>query len=256
MKQNSWGFKFGVFGMVVLLMASTVSPVAEAGLFRKKPKIYPGAPVFDGGKFVQTTLALEEYKKQLDTLKETLKHLETMNKNTSQATKAYIISVFNRLIMVRNTAKGLTYSYSLLQKEWDETFKDFVTFHGLKASEYANHLKVLDEKTSNALLDAMKAQGFIVDIDGDHLVLKGLVDQSMDAEGMLGVLQVANYMAALQMTQMTRMELVMTMSFRAQTLYYQWKIQEKMAKRAYAKQNEIDCDNPLSNPSAGTFPRF
>lgn len=258
MKKNHWIFKLGLFCLIGLLIVGFITPEAEALSLRKiKKKLLRNGTVFDAAKYVQNTLALKEYQKQLETLRETLKHLEKMNNSTSQATKAYVISVYNRLIMVRNTVKGLTYSYASLQKEWDETFKDFEAFHGMKASEYANHLKVLDEKTSNALLDAMKSQGFIVDIDGDQVVLKGLMDQSMGAKGMLGALQVANYMAALQMTQMARMELVMAMSFRAQTLYYQWKVQEKMAKRAYAKQNEIKFDNPMNNLSiSGAFPQF
>jgi len=183
MKKNHWIFKLGLFCLIGLLIVGFITPEAEALSLRKiKKKLLRNGTVFDAAKYVQNTLALKEYQKQLETLRETLKHLEKMNNSTSQATKAYVISVYNRLIMVRNTVKGLTYSYASLQKEWDETFKDFEAFHGMKASEYANHLKVLDEKTSNALLDAMKSQGFIVDIDGDQVVLKGLLDQSMGAK--------------------------------------------------------------------------
>jgi len=252
--EKMWRMRFGLFSLMILLTAGMATPKAEASMFGFK---FKGGPVFDAAKFVENSKALEKYFEKLELMQKELKHLEKMNHSTVQVTKAYVVSVFNRLIMVRNTVRGITYSYALLQKEWDDTYKDFAIFHGMKASEYAKHLMVLDDKTSNALLDALKAQGFIVDIDGDHFVLKGLMDQSLDAQGILGALQVANYMAALQTAQMTRMEVVMTMSFRAQTLYYRWKIEEKMSKRAYAERNALNCDNPMNQSSAGgAFPSF
>lgn len=237
-----------------LSVASSLMPTAEAGWLRRK--IFRGGSVFDPVKYTQLLLQVEQVKKQLDNWEKETDHLKTMNESSSKMVRTYILTMFDRLIAIRNTAKGLTYNYAILQTEWDKTFKEFKTFNGISASEYAEHLKVLDEKTSLALLDAMRSQGLIVDFDGDRMVLKGLMEESKNSEGTLGALQVSNYIAALQMTQFLRMELIMTMSFRAQATYYQWLIQQKMSQRAYAKKNQIKMENPTSQLTGGTFPDF
>ena len=218
---------------------------------------FHGGPVFDITRYIELIKEISQMEKQLTLMKADLDHLKEMDSSTSGLAKNYIVAAINRLITIRNTAKGLTYSYSQIQKQWDETFKDFGAFNGLKASDYANHLKTLDEKTSQALLDAMKAQGIIIDLDGDKVVLERLMDATKSAKGILGALQVTNYIAALQMTQLMRMELIITMSFRAQTTYYQWMMQEKMSQRAYADKNQIKFDNPTNSSSMGDgFPQF
>jgi hypothetical protein len=42
------------------------------------------------------------------------------------------------------------------------------------------------------------------------------------------------------------MEVVMTTSFRAQTLYYKWMLEQRKSQRDYAKKNEIGLDDPVN----------
>lgn len=237
---------------ISVLMVGPYTPKAEAWGWH-----FHGGPVKDITKIFRL---IEEYNRlysNLISMKKDLDHLIEMNKDTSNMTREYIKKSLERLIMIRNAAKGLTHSYSIIQHQWDETFKGFGAFNGMKASAYADHLKDLDEKTSQALLNAMKAQGIIVELDDDRVILDGLMDSTKSAKGILGAIQVTNYISALQMTQLMRMEIVMTMSFRAQTAYYQWMIQEKMSQRAYANQNQVIFDNPIkSSSSLDIFPEF
>jgi len=245
-----------VFLTICFLLMMTVGPFTPTteAWFRK----FKGGPIFDILKIWEVIEQLERAKAIVKRVEDDLKHLEKMDLTTAELTREYIRQQYERLIMVRNTVRGLTFTYTQLQKEWDKTFKDFAEFNdGIKAVDYAKYLEDLDQKTSNALYDAMRAQGLIVYQDKDRIRIEGLMDASRAGNGDLAAIQVANYIAGLQSVQLARMEVVMTTSFRAQTLYYKWMLEQRKSQRDYAKKNEIGLDDPVKSAgSAEEFPKF
>lgn len=221
-------------------------PRAEAG----------GIPVIDVSNLANIIQQLTVMKDQLTKLKEGLKHLVKINPAVFAKVKTSLVGAFDRLTDFRNKVKGLAFDYSKVDEIWKSTYKSTEDLSKMQDWEYTNHLKQLDELTSNALYDAMKAQSLIGEIDKDKELLETLMDESYNAQGMLEAMQVGNKINSLQMMQLARMQTIMATSYRAQTMYYQWEMQEKMSQRVYAERNQIKIDNPIHKATIAGFPQF
>ena len=214
-------------------------------------------PVVDWTAIGKLISQMNVLKQQYEALKQNLAHLNPMNALAFLKSKTHLLDSFAKLGNLRDSVKGLTFNYSKVEEVWNKTYKNTDQLGEMKDSEYASHLKTLDEQTSNALLDAMKAQSLISDIDKDKDELVDLMNQSSSAGGMLEAMQVGNQINSLQVSQLVRMQTIMAMSYRAQTMYYQWEMQEKMSQRVYAEKNQIKFDNPLSSSISNSgFPQF
>lgn len=214
-------------------------------------------PVIDWTAIGKIAKEIQVLESQLRALEEMKKHLNPMNMAIFTKCRNFISNAFSKLASLRNSVKGLTFNYSKVEEVWNKTYKKAEGFGKMKDSDYAIHLRTLDEQTSNALLDAMKAQSLISDIDADKERLEELMDESKSAKGMLQAMQVGNQINSLQINQLVRMQTIMAMSYRAQTMYYQWEMQEKMSQRIYAEKNKIQFDNPMKSVSFDSgFPQF
>jgi len=233
---------------IVFIFTSLVPPLV--------PRAEAAIPVIDYSNLAQIIQQLSVMKKQLENLKEQLKHFVKMKTEVFAKVKTNLVGAFDKLTNFRNSVKGLTFDYSKVDEVWKSTYKSTDDLSKMQDGEYANHLKKLDEQTSNALLDAMKAQSLVGEIDKDKELLETLMNESYSAQGMLEAMQIGNKINALQMMQLARMQVIMAASYRAQTMYYQWEMQEKMSQRVYAERNRIQMDNPVQKAAMEGFPQF
>lgn len=239
-----------VIGFVCILFAFTslfppLLPRAEAAI-----------SVIDVSNLAKIIQQLSVMDKQLKKLEEGLKHLLKIKVEVFAKVKAGLSGVFDKLSDFRSKIKGLAFDYSKVDEVWKSTYKSTDDLRKMQDREFADHLRKLDEETSKALYDAMKAQCLIEEIDKDKELLEMLMDESYQARGMLEAMQIGNKINSLQMMQLARMQVIMAASYRAQTMYYQWEMQEKMSQRVYVERNRIQMDNPIQKAAVAGFPKF
>lgn len=235
------------FLLIITLIIPPIMPRVDAG----------GIPVIDVSSIAQLLQQYMTLQKQLDAMKQNLKHFTKISSKLISKARSIIFGSFDKIAAVQKSVKGLVFNTSEIDKAWDKTYKTTEQMNTMNNSEYAEHLQTLDEKTSNALLDAMRAQSLISEIDKDKEILDSLLQESDGAEGMLEAMQIGNQISSIQISQLARMQTIMAMSYRAQAMYYQWEMQEKMSHRAYVNKNQIKMENPVqSNFTQTEFPQF
>ncbi len=235
--------------LVLVFITSVFAPLMP----KAEAKVYL---VIDWDNLLKAKAILNQLKAQLEALEKMKQHLEKIGLGFFNNSKKYILDAISKLTDLRNKAKGLSYDINKTEEVWKKTYKQQEDFMKMSGAEYAEFLKNLDQRTSDALFDAMKAQSLISELDGDKDELEKLMQKSYDSVGTLQALQVGNQIQALQMNQLLRMQTIMAMSYRAQTMYYQWEMQEKMSQRIYAEKNQIQLGDPTQNVSSMGFPSF
>jgi len=150
------------------------------------------------------------------------------------------------------TVRGLVMDYNRIQNQFDSLYPAFSKYNGMSGADYANQVDQLHKQTQNSMFDAMKAQGIVADTWKDQMSLQSLINASQTANGALSAAQTGNQIAALQATEMMKMQQIMATSYRAETSYYA----EVAAREAAAKADsqtyfKLDVPNTLQGSGRG-----
>lgn len=151
------------------------------------------------------------------------------------------------IAVLHEQVKGLVFDYEQMQKAWDETYKDFAELNGMGAREYAEHAKKTLQKTNEAIEYAMKAQGLVSGMKSDVELLEELLKRSANAQGALEAAQIGHYIASIEITQLMRLQEIVSASYRAQCAYYEHLLQNEAMAKVQAEKLLINEPNPLAN---------
>lgn len=133
--------------------------------------------------------------------------------------------------VLRNT-QGLVYNYKALQSQFDRLYPDFKAFNGMSGNDYSRQVDAWSNQTMQAIQDAMRAQGLVVNTAQDGADLNALVSASQSASGNLSALQAGNQISALMVKQLVQLQQIVSASSRAQASY----LAQQTSADAAAKQ--------------------
>lgn len=205
-----------------------------------------GIPVIDISHIMQSVMNYYQLVSQYKKMVEEFEFLKKALENPEQLTNRMIASQIFKIANLHENMKGMVFDYTKIQEAWDKNYKDFSGFNGMSASDYAKHANKTLEATNNAIFDAMKAQGLVVELESDTKLLQDLLDQSAKADGAIKAAQVGHYIASLEITQLMRMQEIMAASYRAQCSYYQHLLQNEQMAKVQNEKLLINEPNPLS----------
>jgi P-type conjugative transfer protein TrbJ len=197
---------------------------------------------------------LEQYGKESEQVQNSLKQLENEAKNLAKLsnedqfnTITNIQSNLEDMITLYEQVKGMSMDYQDIQQQWDGFYKDYGQYNGMSADDYAQHARQTVQQTSNAIYDAVKAQGLICQIGNDHKNLQALLDASATAQGALQATQAGNQIMGILVEQMMRMQEIMAQSFRAQTQYYRQQIEAQNEQNSINDTQDFNINNPFES---------
>jgi P-type conjugative transfer protein TrbJ len=99
----------------------------------------------------------------------------------------------------------------------------------MKGTDYSQQVWTMMDQTSNAIYDAMQAQGLVAQIGDDHQNLQTLLNCSATAEGALSASQAGNQILGVICEQIFKMETIMSESYRAELSYENQILQQQAA---------------------------
>ena len=121
-----------------------------------------------------------------------------------------------RLSELLAATRGLVLDYAALQTQFDALYPDAARYTGFTGRDYAQQALKWRAQNLRSVNDAMRAQGLVRTQPAAGLDLTELVRASQRAEGQLQALQAGNQIAAMLVTQMMRLEQVVSTASRAQ----------------------------------------
>ncbi|VBB08469.1 Hypothetical protein LUCI_3741 [Lucifera butyrica] len=211
---------------------------------------------------VNSTLNTRLNASYLDQVKNTLNNLQSLQaqlQNLSSLDQSSMTSQINSvqnslqtLQQLRQSEKGLTLDWTNAQQAWDSEYTDFKNLNGgISATDYTTAYKKLSTNTDNALYDAMKSQGLLVQLDDDQQNLVNLMKSSTSAKGALQAAQIGHQLTALEIQNMLRLQQILTMSNRAQTQYMLQQQQSADASSAWAQTAFKSTTTPSKGQGTG-----
>lgn len=178
---------------------------------------------------------LQQYSKEAEQVQNSLKQLENEARNLANMGGDQFSNMVNiqqdlqDTIALYEEVKGISFDYNESQSEWDSIYKDFGAYNGMKGTDYSQQVWSMMDQTSNAIYDAMKAQGLVAQIGDDHQNLQTLLNASSTAEGALAAAQAGNQILGVICDQLFRMQTIMAESYRAQLSYQNQVLQQQAA---------------------------
>jgi type IV secretion system protein TrbJ len=245
-----------IFVAVSLLAAMALFTVGPCRAF-----LGFGDIVFDPSVFMQTVMGYvkdvetasntaKQIDNQLKSLENQAKNLQSMNPTAAQGTMSQIQNALSALATVRNSVRGITMDYTKLQGAYDGVYKNFASYNGMSAKQYATQAQGILNQSNNSAYDAMRAQGLTAQIGQDSANLNNLIRASQSASGALAATQAGNQLSAVTIQQLMRLQEVLATSNRAQSSYFAAEAQKQAMANANLKR-QLDLDPPKTSPLEG-----
>lgn len=220
-------------------MAAALAGILVMGLC--EPVGYAWKTVYDPKNHEENIAATAQMVKQVEQqaqqLKNEMANLEKINPKNMKATIDQIKGVVNTVNELRNSVQAIGTSYHDLMADFDALRPDYESWNGASALEYAKQVDKFRQVMERSIEQAMKSQGINAPEEQAKTteVLDELVTASQNASGAMGALQTLNQIAGVTVSELQKMQVVMTDSLRTQNLYYQRKLDaEKQAKKISA----------------------
>lgn len=211
--------------------------------------VYADMPVIDSAVLSQlqgnyadqlknTLQTYQQLQNQLVQLENEAKNLENLDPSSQAAVTSQIANTINQMAQVHAQVQAIGTDYALLQQQWDDTFKDFGDFNGMKGTDYAQYQKKLLATTEAKIKQAMASQGLASDanMQADLTTLNTLLNNSQSSQGALSAIQASNQIAALQIQELLKMQRIISDSFGAQSTF----MQKQNAQAIAAQQRSED----------------
>ncbi len=216
-----------------------------------------GMPVFDAANFMQnqvnyadqirnTINSFTMLQNQMTQIAYEIQNLKKMDDKLSASNMANLQRSLSTMINLCQNVVGIALNYEQSQSAWDRTYPKFNKYNGMSGSDYSKQSETIRYQTSNAIYDAMTAQGLVAQLGNDAANLNTLLATSSSTDGVLAAIQVGNQIAALQVQQLMRLQMIMASSYRAETSYYAEEVQGKAAASANANKLKLNTRNTLN----------
>ncbi len=227
------------------------------------PQIFAsGLPVFDAANLAQNQLAFIDQirntinsftmlQNQMTQIAYAAQNLIKMDGNLSAASLMNIQHSLTTLMNLSQNVVGIALNYEQSQMAWDSTYPKFNKYNGMSGTDYAKQSEIMRNQTSNAIYDAMTAQGLVAQLGNDAANLNSLLAASSSADGVLTAIQVGNQIAALQVQQLMRLQQIIATSYRAEASYYAEEVQGRAAATSNANKLRLNTQNPLTTGGNG-----
>lgn len=181
-----------------------------------------------------TVQTYQQLQNQLTQLQNEAKNLEKLDPDALTQLNGQIGQTFQQMQQLSGTIQTIGSDYTKLQQEWDETYKNFGDFNGMKGADYASYMQKLLNGTDDKIKKAMASQGLLNDatLQNEQTQLQNMLQNSQNAQGSLSAIQAGNQIAAMQINELLRMQKIMSDSFGAQAVFLKKQQEQEKAAKA------------------------
>lgn len=178
--------------------------------------------------------------KEIETALNTAKQVEAEIKNLTKfggsLQFSQIQNSLQQLKALKNQTDSLVNNWQDISSKWDTIHKDYANMTGLSASNYVKLYKQQQEDKEKTTKQAMQTQGLVSQIDTDSQSLYNLLNANEGAVGALQAAQIGNQLAALQISNLMRLEQMISASNTAQMQYLVDQKEQAEAANAMSKK--------------------
>lgn len=224
--------------MVALMLLVLYTPKTEAF----------GKIVYDPTNEVHFLAQLEELYKQYEQIKLQVDILQYRLKNVESIGDIKAIHDTVTVLLGLQDRSGQLWQVAGMPGEWrrkypkDEELEKKV----LEQNASLDQGRELINETNEAIIDAAQAQGYIMTIKDDELILKDLLNRTTEANA-TETAKLGNHIAALQIQQLIRMQYILATSLRMQSHIYAHQVQGARVSDLMLTKNQFK-DLPAENP--------
>lgn len=180
---------------------------------------------------------IESYKKQLEQIQMEMAQLAKLDGGQLSESVNSIQEMVGTLNNIRQSMDAMGTDYRTAQHDFDEVYVDYQKWNGVAAEEYARQMQRVNQSIQKSVEQSIITAGLASPDEMQKTAnsMQRLLEASQHAEGVVGVMQASNQIAALQIREIQRMQAIMSDSMRSQQLYMQKQIE---AEKAAEKRDE------------------